>query len=309
MYRTILLPLDGSDVAEAALPLAARIARSAHARLHLLLVHQPITVPVEMTSMPVTTADFDEELRTRERGYLAGRVAELGQVGDGPVEVHHTDGSPGPDVCAEATRLGADLIVMATHGRGAVGRFWLGSVADYVVRHTTLPVLLVHVGAGARAPADRPIKEILVALDLSPHSEAILEPAIALARVSQAALTLFHVVEPFHEIAGPRSPYPEPQDPVLLESSRTETERLLGAAADRLRERGLAVSIRVVVGSGSVAGTVLQTLEEPGYDLVALTTHGARGLQRMLLGSVADKIIRGAGKPVLVLRPPPAPGK
>lgn len=307
MFRTILLPLDGSQVAEAALPIAVRIAKGAGAKLHLLLVHQPSPVLIGMGAVPVSNVDFEEEVKAREVSYLAEVMAQLGPAGDGGAEVHYLYGTASTGICEEAARLGVDLVVMATHGRGAAGRFWLGSVADYVVRHMSVPVLLVHSGAPAEAPADRPFREILVALDLSGHSKAILDPAAALARLSRGQLTLLHVLEPFYEVAGPRAPYPIPQDLEAIEARRVEARRFLEEMAAPLRKQGLTVSTRVILGIDSVAGTVLETLGEGMYDAVAITTHGAGGIRRLLLGSVADKVIRGAAKPVLVLRPPPIP--
>jgi nucleotide-binding universal stress UspA family protein len=307
MFRTILLPLDGSLRAEAAYPIAVRLAKGAGAKLHLLMVHHRTPVLIGMGAVPVSNAGLEEEVKACEMSYLAELLAELGPVGDGPAEVHYVYGTAGTSICEEAARLAVDLVVMATHGRGAAGRFWLGSVADYVVRHMTAPVLLVHSGAKAEASTDHPIREILVALDLSKHSESILEPATALAQLSQAHLTLLHVLEPFWEVAGPLAPYPVPQDPEVIEARRAYALRLLNEVAEPLRRRGLRVSTEAVVGADGVAGTVLRTIEDRGYDAVAITTHGAGGLRRLLLGSVADKVIRGAATPVLVLRPPPIP--
>jgi nucleotide-binding universal stress UspA family protein len=304
MFRSILVPLDGSRFAEAALATAIRFARSARADLHVALAHQPSAALVGMGEFALPTPGFDEEQRLRERAYLVETVAGIGQVGKGPVDFHELEGSAGPAICEEVTRLGIDLVVMATHGRGALGRLWLGSVADYVIRHLSVPVLLVHPDRTGEPRPTTHIHGILVALDLSPQAEAVLEPVTAIAQLTQAHVTLLHVVEPFYAMPEPAVPYPIPQEPAITELRRTEAQRQLDRVADRLRDRGLSVSTRVVIGF-SAAGELLNALEGPGLDLVGLTTHGTGGMKRLLLGSVADKVVRGAAKPVLVLHPPP----
>jgi nucleotide-binding universal stress UspA family protein len=200
-----------------------------------------------------------------------------------------------------AEQTHADLIVMATHGRGAFSRFWLGSVADHVMRHATVPLLLIRPLTGVgRTTNGCAYRNILVALDLSKASEAILEPVKVFARLNQGQLTLVNVVEP----AGSMLSYPMPAygDPGRLESQRADAQGYLDELAARLRTEGLSVATRVVVGVG-IATQLLELLQKGHFDLMALTTSGAGGLQRAIVGSVADKVVRGAEKPVLVVRP------
>ncbi len=307
MFRDILVPLDGSRFAEAALPLASWLARLSKARLHLLLAHEPIAALIGMGDMVLPPPEPDEERRERERAYLAKTTAALRQADGIRVGFREVAGAAGPEICEEASRLDADLVVMATHGSGTFRRIWLGSVADYVVRHLTAPILLVPPGPGDEPALDAAIRNIVVALDLSKDGEAILDPVTALAQLTEAHVTLMHVVEIIFEVGKLTTPSPIVQDSELLNASRTEAERQLERVADRLRERGLSVSTRVVTGINA-AGGLLDALTEGRYDLIALTTHGRRGLRRLLLGSVADKVIRGAVKPVLVVRPLAAAG-
>ena len=303
MFRTILVPLNGSRFAEAALPQATRLARGARAQLHLVLAHQPVAALVGMGEAVIPPSGLDEDVRAQEESYLAESAAKLGRAGRGRVEFKEVVGPAGPAICEEATRLNADLIVMATHGRGAVGRLWLGSVADYVVRHIAVPVLLVH--PGPEEPHGDEGNGILVALDLSPQAEAILEPVISFAQLAGAHVTLIHVVERIFEMGKFTVPTPIPLSPALAEASRAEAQRKLDRIADRLRERGLSVSTRVPIGL-DVAGPLLDTLEDSKFELVAMTTHGADGMRRLLMGSVATKLLRRTAKPLLLLRPPPA---
>jgi nucleotide-binding universal stress UspA family protein len=211
---------------------------------------------------------------------------DLALAGVGPVEYREAEGPAGPAVCEEATRLDADLVVMTTHGRGGAGRLWHGSVADYVVRHLTVPVLLVHPDHAKTRSADSAFRGILVALDLSEDSEAILEPVEELARITHAPVTLIHVV----------------MEPVLEVWKDPEAPRRLDRIAERLRERGVVVFTRVTSGIDA-ALTLRDALRESRFDLLAMTTHGAGGLRRLWMGSVADKVVRSASKPVLILRP------
>jgi nucleotide-binding universal stress UspA family protein len=300
-YRNILVPLDGSHFAEAAIPFATRLSKRTNARVHLIMVHEPVPALVGMGEAP-PIVEVDDESRDKERAYLASISGELLQDGFPMAEFRDLDGAPGPVLCEEADRIHADLVVMATHGRGAMSRLWLGSVADYLIRHLSMPVLLVH--PDRRAPeADLALHSILVALDMSPESEAILEPVAKLAQLTDGYVTLVHVVEP---VIGPMTkglPYASPLPPEVFEEQRIAAQKKLDRVASDLRNRGLSVCARIVDASSATAG-LLETFEPGRYDVLAMTTHGRGGVRRLLLGSVADKVIRGATKPVLTVRPP-----
>ncbi len=302
MIATILVPLDGSPFAEAALPSARWIASRAGARLHLFLAHQPVPVFVGVGEALAGASAPDMESQDQERGYLVDTAKRLGLVGGGPVETGVGGAPAGASIVEAAARIGADLIVMATHGRGALGRLWLGSVADHVVRHATVPILLIRPKEPDTPGGQPEIRGILVPLDLSAVSRTILDSVVEFAKLAKAPVTLLYVVERLYLTLGPGVPYPIPQDSNIAELQRASAEGLLEEVAGILRERGIAVSTRVVIAAHAAAG-VLDTLAEPGHDLVALATHGAGGFRRLVLGSVADQVIRGASKPVLVVRP------
>lgn len=302
MFRTILVPLDGSRFAERALPLATWLAAQSRARLHLVLAHQPSPVVIGIGDLLPPPPELDDELRVKEQTYLAETAERLGSVGAGPVEVSCCEAPAGSEIVDKATALGADLIVMSTHGRGAIGRLWLGSVADYVVRQAPVPVILVRSEQTDARAVTTSMHGLLVPLDLSPESQRVLEPVITLAQAAQAHVTLLYVVEEYFQTFEPGVLYPTPEDPVITEVRRTDAQRVLDRIADGLRERGLAVSARVVTDMSAASG-ILRALEEQRFGLVAMTTQGASGIRRFVLGSVADKVIRGAAKPVMVVRP------
>ncbi|HEU5217258.1 MAG TPA: universal stress protein [Gemmatimonadales bacterium] len=302
MLATILVPLDGSRFAETALPVATRLTARAEGRLYLAMAHRPLAALVGLGEVAAPSFGADDDARVREEEYLTETSVGLGSVGTGPVRFRLRDGFAGETICDEAGRVGTDLIIMATHGRGAMGRIWLGSVADHVVRHSTRPVLLVHPGRDHAVPPEQFARNILVALDQSTYSEAIIDPVLDIARLTGAEVTLLTIVAPVFDPVESTLPHPVPQHPAIQARRSDEAHCRLRRAASRLRERGVRVSMRVVVGSSPAAG-ILDVLEEERFDMVALTTHGAGGVRRLMVGSVADKVIRGAHKPVLVLRP------
>src|ERR1044071_1434975 len=253
MFRDILVPLDGSRFAESALALASRIARVSKARVHLVLAHQPHPALTGAGEVVVPPADLFGELQDFDRIYLEKTAERLHTGHRMTAEIHRLEGTPGPAICEEATRLDADLVVMATHGRGAFKRFWLGSVADYLIRHLTTPVLLVHPRARLRGRPVRPIHNILVALDLSADSEQIMKPVITLAQATGAEITLMHVVELVIQAGHIPEGMPILADEEFLKEARMEASRRLDLLARELNEQGLTVTTRVVSGQGAAS--------------------------------------------------------
>ena len=199
------------------------------------------------------------------------------------------------DSILERARTGkADLIVMTTHGRGPLSRFGLGSVADELIRRAPMPVLLVRPSEKAPGIIPEPVLDnILIPLDGSALAEQVLEPALELARLMEARCSLLRVVES-RSSPGDGTPGGPPE--------KAQAEAYLEHVAGRLREQGLQVRTRVVVARHA-AEAILEEAEAQASNLIALATHGRGGLKRLLLGSVADKLVRGATSPVLVYRP------
>jgi nucleotide-binding universal stress UspA family protein len=301
MFRSILVPLDQTPLAETALPYASRLAREGGSRLHLVLAHQ-LTAVAGMGELAFLPAEIEAELHIRERAYLSDTAADLVLNGLPKVGYHEALGPAGDAVCQEAARVGADLIVMGTHGRGAVGRFWHGSVADHVVRNVECPVILLPPGSRKGFRPKKLVRGILVALDLSRESAAVLTPVAEIARLTGAPVTLLHVVlDPILEPAAYPMLTPLPEIPPV-ENRRADATRHLEALAAELRTQGLSVSIEVKTGVNA-ARILSETLNGSRFDLLAMTTHGRGGLKRLWLGSVASKVLEDAAKPLLVLHP------
>jgi nucleotide-binding universal stress UspA family protein len=310
MYHSILVPLDGSAFGEHALPLALSIARRAGAELQLLHVYAPLAA-VYAEGAAFIDRELDHELKERQRTYLSEVAQRLKGFAEVRVRPIVLEGAVAPTVRATAQGTGAGLVVMTTHGRGALARLWLGSVADQLVRDLPVPLLLVRPGEAAAEFGSEPVlKHLLLPLDGSPLAEQMIEPAVALGSLMDADYTLLRVV---------RSVAPAPAGAEGLAANvwvqslmdrmakleaavRKEAEGYLEGVAGRLRARSLRVRTAVAVENQPAVG-ILHQAAAPGIDAVALETHGRHGLARLFLGSVADKVIRGAPVPVLVHRP------
>jgi nucleotide-binding universal stress UspA family protein len=302
-FKSVLVPLDGSSLAEQALPLAGRIARLVGGKLRLALVHQLPPAPLDPIAAKMFTS-IELASRKSERAYLRGRQARLREEGFKLSSAVTLTGAVGPALAQYVRELGVELVVMATHGRGGVRRAWLGSVADYLIRHLELPVVLVRPAEeGAAAPA-RPAEggQILVPLDGSALAEEALQPAAALARAWSAELALLQVVTPVLTVTDPALPPPSAYDAEFTTLSRDAAQDYLDDIAERLRGEGLRVTGAAVVGWNTV-DTILEVARPERVALIAIATHGRGGLRRLALGSVADKLVRAADVPVLVHRP------
>jgi nucleotide-binding universal stress UspA family protein len=206
---------------------------------------------------------------------------------------------------AHREEIRAGLTVLASHGRGPVARAWLGSVADRFVRTSSAPVLLVRAADEAPEPdlaSDLPLTRVLVPVDGSRRSEAALEPATELAGPDGVEYTLLRVVESPHALGSLWFPHAVELTEEQVESVRDAAQGEADATARTLADRGYAVEPIVEFGA-PVAAVVLDVAARRTPDLIAISTHGRGGVRRLLLGSVADKVVRGAECPVLVVRP------
>jgi nucleotide-binding universal stress UspA family protein len=307
MIRSILVPLDGSQFGEQALPWALSLAKTAQGSVQLVHVHRPLEVTY--AEMQIFDDTLDNQLRERERIYLETMVKKLIPAGV-PVTAVNRDGDIAVALREHAVEHNASLIVMTTHARGAMGRFWLGSVADELMREAPVPLLLVHPHEKAGALTEpRAIKHVLIPLDGEPLGEQILGPALAVGKLYGAEFTLLRVIRPLQPMSLPVGvgSYGEVAHHMLQrieelhDQLRREANNYLDGVAARLRAEGVKVITRVVVEE-QPGVAILQHAQAP-IDLIAMQTHGRRGLSRLFVGSVADKVIRGAQVPVLVQRP------
>jgi nucleotide-binding universal stress UspA family protein len=309
-YRSILVPLDGSALGEQSLPLASAIAARAEAGVQLAHVHVSLVPTYADTVMAYDNVP-DDVLKLREQGYLERTVKRLRTGTRVPVTSALLEGPVVRALQDWAASACVDLVVMTTHGHGPLARFWLGSVADELVRRMPIPVLITRPhDTPPGAPPEAAFRNILIPLDGSALAEQILEPAIALGTLWGAEYTLLRAVKPM--VLGPYDPADgtvERLDPVILgqlqafhEEEATAARAYLEAVAGRMRARGLRVQARAVVHE-QPAAAILEHVKAHRPDLVAIETHGRSGLPRLFLGSVADKVLRGTTVPVLMHRP------
>jgi nucleotide-binding universal stress UspA family protein len=303
-FRSILVPLDGSPLAEQALPVASRIAQGTTSKLRLTLVHEPLPVWLDRHAAKLCTS-IELATRKSEREYLRGVQAKLRDGGTRLSSAVTLPGVVGPTAAlAQYVReMGIDLVVMATHGRGGIKRAWLGSVADHLIRNLEVPVLLVRPREGQTAPDRAPgVGQILAPLDGSPLAEEALDAAAALARIWDTEVTLLQVVHPVQLAENTAFPIPSSYDEELTEMGRTQAQDYLDNIVERLQVQGLRAS-GVAIIAWNAADTILDVARPERAAVVVLATHGRGGLRRLVLGSVADKVVRGADVPVLVYRP------
>ena len=295
-FRSILVPLDGSQVAEQALPVGASLARRAGAPLHLVSVQEPIPVAVT-AEVGQYGIELERESRAELGRYLTGTldITRTTQGMDAQGEV--IDGGAAEAVADYVERHDIGLVVMTTHARKGLSRWWLGSVADRLLRRLSIPVLLLH---PRELPQPARFRRILIALD-GQIEDPVLEPAIALGSLEEAAeYILFRVAEPPLPLLTPLAASPAHLgQPHLEQAAENAARDYLERVADRLRAGGLRVTWRVV-RARDVPEQVIALARETGADCIALGTHGAGGIERLLVGSVADKIVRGTELPVLV---------
>lgn len=264
MIRKVLVPLDGSRRAEAVLDSALKLVR---ARAGSLALFHAVT-PAEYFSL--TAAQYVQRQRSRAADYLRQLAERLGADGTSVVPRVVT-GEASQAILAEAHRGGADLIAMSSHGRGGVQEWPFGSVAERVLRRTTLPVLVFRGESGGPSA----IRRILIALDGSEAAMDVIPPASELAAALGASVVLVHV--------GRRVPL------TVQRAVRAIQRQRIPFKARFLR--------------GDPARSVLAAADEEGADLLALTTAGADPHERNLWGPVGRTLFSESSRPLLIVHP------
>lgn len=281
MFHAILVPLDGSTLAEQALPLAAAVAEQNKAPLSLAVVHP--WGPAEDAPRSGTRADH--ELREEEGTYLNRLMQAVASAYRIPVCEAVLDGAAtGRTLVEYASRRKIDLVVASTHDHGAMARFLSSGVARHLAHEARASVLLIKPQAGLLPITLGGFRRVLVALDGSPGCEAALRPASALAAREHAVITLARV------IAGSGEP---------LEQARAEANRYLEQLLPQQRQRGCQLQTKVLLAD-SAADAILAYVADEGIELIGLTTRRRGSAARALFGSVADTVIQKTAVPVLV---------
>jgi len=284
--QRVLFPTDFSAGATRAFPQAVSVAAGHDAELHI--VNVPESIRESVASLPVAPNVLTEWCRA-EGNEDAPDLEALSIV-----QRRLEPGSPPERLVAYAKGHDVDLVVMGTHGRRGLRRMMLGSVTEEVLRTAPCPVLTVRAGEENEAHTD--VRRILAPVDVSDASETAVEHARELTRIHDAELHLLHVVEEVNYTSayGVESPL------IAHDEIVTKVKKTLGEMA---RESVGEESVQVSAVVGYAPWSILDYVEENDIDLIVIATHGRSGLDRVLLGSVAERVLRRSSVPVFLVKP------
>lgn len=303
--KTLLVPLDGSALAERILPHVRLVAALLAARVHFLHVIVDDERMAMLASDYAVVSDLagpQAAERVREQRLVSLRQQHAQRYLGAQVELFHDAGLmvdvdiqigvPADCIVAMAQEYQVDLIAMATHGYGGLRRWAVGSVTDQVVRTTTVPVLVVR--DAEHTAALRPqLRRLLVPLDGSALAEQALPVATGLAAQAGAEVVLLRAISPIVEAYSPLSAGMQ-----LLVRDQAQQELAIQAGA--LQPAPCATE--VVVMTGAAAEAIVEGALLSKADLIVMATHGYGGLRRLALGSVADTVLRTTTTPLLLVR-------
>jgi nucleotide-binding universal stress UspA family protein len=293
MIRTILVPLDGSELAESVLPYAEQIAGGTGSELVLL------------TSVYLSSAWEESPMRedlgketVAAQAYLESKRDQLKSRGLS-VRTVMAYQPEAESILNAAADEDADLIAMSTHGLSGISRWIFGSVADKVLHATHRPLLLVRAReAEERSPAR--IDSIVVPLDGSELSLSVLPYVEEVAEALGASLVLVHAVQPLDIYPG--SEMTPTRVGTILDDLLAHGQSFLTRVAQEIEARGK-VKVRSVVNIGVPVNEIVRIAQEVNAGLIGIATHGRSGIGRWMMGSVADAVVRRTNLPCLVIRP------
>jgi nucleotide-binding universal stress UspA family protein len=293
----ILFPTDFSRCADQALEHAVFLAEKYGAEIHVL---HAVTL---FNDQPEVVNDEFEE--TEE---MIKKLEDIAELQLNKVSVAHEDDdikiikaqtrgiSAAPVILEYASENSIDLIVMGTHGRRGLGHFFLGSVAEEIIRMSVCPVFTIR---EAKTPTSPKAKEnILVPVDFSEYSKNALANANEIAKSYKAKIHLLHIIEetmhPAFSLSGKSSIFD--LIPGIEEDCRKRTEKI---ATDTISSK---INYEIHIKGGRAANDIIKFAKENSSDLIVIATHGLTGLEHMLLGSVTEKVVRMAHCPVFTVK-------
>jgi nucleotide-binding universal stress UspA family protein len=303
MFERILVPLDGSPAAEIILQQIARILKHEDSEILLLRIVDVNDEPGMVT--PDRIKNLEREEATQ---YIHDLAVRLGKKTP-KVHARIAHGNPAEVILEVAKTEGATMIAMTTHGRSGLERWAMGSVAEKVARASDVPILLVRSfrrknggGLEPAAPESLPFRRILVPVDGSDTSMSVIGPAEKFAQLCGSEVLLLHVLPPYMP-PDAMLPGMEAAIPITRpEPVHSDEDAATKQAADRFRHAGLRTT-RLTV-EGEPASQIVDLGRNRDMDLIALATHGRTGFSRWALGSVAERVLRSAEMPVLLVRTP-----
>ena len=304
MYRSIVVPLDGSPFAEQAIAPAIAIAERCGAKVTFTRAWDPANYRYTSELTPPFLSPWAQD-RLHATDYLTGVASRVRPTTAVAINVALLVGQPVEAINQHLTRTGTDLVVMSTHGLTGWSRAWLGSVADALVRVATVPILLIRPREVPSAAASIGFKCMLLPLDGSAEAEQILPQAAAIGAAGVERFVLLRVEQPMQM---PVYPYANTRrtsdiDQAVTDQVVTEARTYLTRMAEWLSVRCPGATMEVDVRiADQPDNAIVNAVRDYQADLVALTTHAQRGV-RLLVESVADRVLRATHGSLLVLRP------
>jgi len=286
MWKKILVPLDGSDLAELALPYAEELATAFKSEVILLHVSDPSESQYQhMHELYVEEVSDRMKARTKKVS---------------PVVV---SGKPADEIISYAERNKADLIVMTSHGRSGIMSWATGSIASKLLQAAAVPLLLVR-AVKPKRKVQRPVllNRILLPLDGSEAGEAAVGYVGELMSRLESEVTLFGVISSGQHIRSVGGLDYISYPPEQMEMFKKEAQEYLDGVYRRLKRRKGTVKVTINVGAGDVGQEILKFAEEKRFSLVAISSHGHSGIEKWVFGSIANKVVLNSKAPVLVVK-------
>jgi nucleotide-binding universal stress UspA family protein len=287
-YKRLLVPLDGSELAERAIPYAQTIAKTKGSEVILFTVS---IASVEQLDRPM-------------KAYLELKVKELQSQGI-EASTANAYGNVADEIVGFADKSNIDLIIISTHGYSGIKRWVLGSVARKVLYGTGVQVLLIKSKAPKVSQVE--MKKLLLPLDGSPFSESPIPSIEQLTKGTGAEIVLTLVCEPpLVPSYGdhPINPAWEKHRDTLWAEAKQQASEYLKKMETRLEKQGMKVKSQVIPGElGRVAETIIQAAQKENVDLITMATHGRSAVSRWVYGGVANRIVEQSLQPVLLIRP------
>ena len=285
LLRKILIPLDGSKTAETVLP-------------YIKYLASRFDLKIEVLGVGIGSKNRRVNLLLND--YINNTVSSLHNERT-EAEAIIIYGSAADKILSYSKQNDIDLIIMATHGRSGIKRWWMGSVADKIISQSITPVLLVPSKTRKVTQMKKSISidQILVPLDGSDIGQAALDYIELVAKETGAAITLIQVIST-----------PNSMETSLLGNAtwdsfskemREAASNYLGSLVEELKGHGITAKYDIPIGNP--AAEIIEYARKYKFDLIAMSTHGRTGLARWVLGSIADKVLHGAGMPMWLVRP------
>lgn len=309
MYKKMLVPLDGSELAEAVFPYAKEVA----GRLDMDVVLLHVYSPEAREFVPMYQAYIEQAAQAIKR-----QIREVQQKTDVQSESEPTEvrgelitGCPAKEILRYAEKNAIDLILMTTHGHYGIKRWTMGSVADRVLCTSNTPILLVRADTTEETLFKQcSQKSMLVLLDGSELAESVLPHVEELAKqrgIEPVEVTLLRVCEPpstpayyAPELTGIPLDWGEYDQQVIDKEVRV-IQVYLARVEKRLKDKN--IRVKSVILQGKAAEEIVDYINKNPFQIIVMATHGRSGISRWVYGSVADRILHGVSSPIFLVRP------